>query len=311
MQINNVLKPGVLEKRWIMGLFDLFKSKPSYNSNSKLYKYDTLEHIVSIPVPAEPFKLKCDFTQSVEYVLQRKATEHKRNGNIDLAIACLRKSNEIMPYSPMLYSEKDYLRLVKYLRLAKRFDEARIEEEKILGYTTDVKKEIDSQIMNRAKESATTWGDKPLVIVSREHRLCSECAKYHDRIYSVNGKDSRFPNYDLFEKYINSKTCDCHLPSFPFISGVSIMRGKGEENPIDYSNRPFIDDRTSDEVVAYDNYIQKQLDEQKNRNDYDWICEHLSEIAPKSLSGYMRMKNSNSSNYQTIVEKAKEKNYII
>ena len=89
------------------------------------------------------------------------------------------------------------------------------------------------------------------------------------------------------------------------------MRGKGEENPIDYSNRPFIDDRTSDEVVAYDNYIQKQLDEQKNRNDYDWICEHLSEIAPKSLSGYMRMKNSNSSNYQTIVEKAKEKNYII
>lgn len=294
-----------------MGLFDFLKRKTSYNSNSKLYKYDTLEQINSIPVPAERFELKCDFTQSVEYVLQRKATEHKRNGNLDLAIACLKKSNEIMPYSPMLYSEKDYLRLVKYLRLAKLFDEARIEEEKILGYTTEAKKEIDSQIMNRAKKSATTLDDKPLVIVSREHRLCSECAKYHDRIYSVDGKDVRFPNYALFEKYMNSKTCNCHLISYPFTLGISIMRGNGEQNPIAYSNRPFVDDRTSDEVITYDNYIQKQSEEQKNRNDYDWICEHLSEIAPKSLSGYMRMKNSNSSNYQMIVEKAKEKNYII
>lgn len=294
-----------------MGLFDFLRRKTSYNSNSKLYKYDTLEQINSIPVPVERFELKCDFTQSVEYVLQRKATEHKKQGNLELAIACLKKSNQIMPYSPIMYSEKDYLRLVSYLKQAKKFDEARTEEEKILGYATETKKEINSQIINRAKQTSSTWNDKPLVIVLREHRLCSECAKYHDRIYSVDGKDNRFPNYTLFEEHMNSKTCNCHLSSFSFTWGISIMRGKGAQNPIAYSNRPFVDDRSIEEKGTYDNWAQKQNEEYKNRADYDWICEHLTDIAPKSLSGYMRMKNSNSNNYQVIIKKAKEQGYII
>lgn len=294
-----------------MGFFDFIKKIAPYNSHYKLYKYDTLEQIESIPVPTEPFTTNFDFKESVEYVLQRKATEHKRNGNLDLAIACLKKSNEIMPYSKMLYTENDYLRLVKYLRLAKRFDEARIEGEKILGYCTEVKKEITSTIMQRSKEVSSTLNDKPLIYVSRGWRICGECAKYHDRLYSVNGADPRFPNFKLYEDHIASKSCDCCLSSFPFALGISIMRGLGSENPIEYSNRPFSDDRTPEERKEYDEYIQKLSEESKNRADYDWLCENLPDIAPKSLSGYMRMKNSNSKNFQKLQEAAKEKGYII
>lgn len=230
---------------------------------------------------------------------------------MDLAIACLKKSNEIMPYSKMLYTENDYLRLVKYLRLAKRFDEALIEEEKILGYCTDEGKEMDSIIIQRSKEISSNLNDRPLICVSRGWRICGECAKYHDRLYSVNGTDSRFPHFKLYEDYIASKSCDCHLSSFPFTLGISIMRGLGSENPIEYSNRPFSDDRTPEERKEYDEYIQKLSEESKNRNDYDWLCENLPDIAPKSLSGYMRMKNSNSKNFQKLQELAKEKDYNI
>lgn len=294
-----------------MGFFDFLKKGTSYKSHYKFYKYDTLEQIESIPVPTEPFNTNFDFKESVEYVLQRKATEHKRNGRLDLAIACLKKSNEIMPYAHTLYTNNDYLRLVKYLRLAKRFDEARIEEEKILGYCTETKKEINSSIIQRSEEVSSELNDNPIILVSRGYRICSECAKYHDRLYSLNGTDSRLPDFKLYKNYTASKTCDCSLTSFPFVLGISIMRGLGSDDPISYSNRPFSDDRNPDEIKEYDEYIAKISEENKNRTDYYWICENLPDLAPKSLSGYMRMKNSNSKNYEKLVNAASAKDYII
>lgn len=40
------------------------------------------------------------------------------------------------------------------------------------------------------------------------------------------------------------------------------------------------------------------------RHEYYWIQEKLPSLCPKSLSGYSRMKNSNSKNYQKLVEEA-------
>lgn len=301
-----------------MGLFKTLLQKKSYqekaslyNSHYKLYKYDTLEHIEAIPVPTKSFTINFDFKESVEYVLQRKATEHKRNGNIDLAIACLKKSNEIMPYSEMLYTSDDYLRLVKYLKLANRFDEARNEEEKIIEYLNKTGSIQKDQILNRAKEASRLYDNDGYILVSRGHCICAECARYHDRLYSANGIDNRVPNFESYETYINQKTCSCQLITFPFCLGINIMRGLGEENPIEYSSRPFTDDRTDSEKESYDAYIAKQESEKKNRQDYDWICENLSDIAPKSLSGFTKMKNSNSSNFQKIVQAAQEKGYNI
>ena len=90
-----------------MGLLDFLK-KDSYD-------LDTIEGIEKIKVPKyPPLKGLESPVNNIEYVLQRKATEHKKNKRMDLAIACLRKSNELMDYSNFHYSEKDYIRLVKY-----------------------------------------------------------------------------------------------------------------------------------------------------------------------------------------------------
>lgn len=42
------------------------------------------------------------------------------------------------------------------------------------------------------------------------------------------------------------------------------------------------------------------------RHEYYWLQEHLPELCPKSLSGYSRMKNTNSKNYQKLVVAAKK-----
>lgn len=44
--------------------------------------------------------------------------------------------------------------------------------------------------------------------------------------------------------------------------------------------------------------------EKKHKKQYNWICDNLPDLAPKSLGGYTKMKNSNSKNYQKIVDLA-------
>ena len=300
-----------------MGLLSrIFSSKQQatlleYDSKATNYKMDSLEQIESIPVPTKKFEYNCDFTQSIEYVLQRKATQFKKEGKIDLAIACLKKSNEIMPFCNMNYSKKDYLRYPEFLKQNGKFEEAKNEE--IAINKLFEKHNSTKDILNRTKEisSNDTLDDKKLVVIPREGIICENCAKYHDRIYSVNGKDSRFPNLELFENYIANKKCNCSLLTFPFIEGISIFRGVGANNPISHSNRPFVDDKTEEEKRIYNAREDAILEEKKDRADYDWIRENLPDIAPKSFGGYRNMKNKNSTNYQKIVSVAKDKGYTI
>lgn len=77
-------------------------------------KYDlsTIDGITAIPI--EEAKKYPDGGQSVVYmpeqILSRQATEYKKNGQYDLAIACLKKVNELYPYSFYYYTRDNYER---------------------------------------------------------------------------------------------------------------------------------------------------------------------------------------------------------
>lgn len=290
-----------------MGLFDFFKknsvSLTGYDARATSYRLDTLEQIQSIPVPTRKFEYNCDFTESIEYVLQRKATQFKKEGKLDLAIACLRKSNEIMPYAPMMYSPKDYARLEEYLKLARNFDSARQEsgKDKIL-----YEKQESFHKQARLKEMFTTG----VIQVSRGDFICGECAKYHARIYSQNCSYG-FPDINIFASYYMNKPCDCILTFYSFWIEASQVTICSPKDAVVYSNRPFVDDRTNLEKAQYNKRITKAQEDQKDRADYAWLCEHFPDVAPKSFGGYRNMKNKNSENYKKLVAKAKEFDYTI
>ena len=111
----------------------------NYNNvkiNEFTNKYDltTKEGIKSIPI-SEATKYSDVNSVNVVYmpeqILNRKATEYKKEKNYDLAIECLKKANELLPFSPFNYTRLDYERLVDFMILAGRFDEAK-EEHKYL-----------------------------------------------------------------------------------------------------------------------------------------------------------------------------------
>lgn len=62
--------------------------------------------------------------------------------------------------------------------------------------------------------------------------------------------------------------------------------------------------RTAEQKNNYEKNKLEKAQQEKDKQDYDWLCEYLPELAPKSFSGYRRMKNTNSKNYLKIVEEA-------
>lgn len=103
-----------------------------YNEERKkefMDKYDltTIEGIKSIPISEA--KKYPDGGKSVVYmpeqILNRQATEYKKENKYDLAIECLKKANELYPYSFYAYQRNNYERLVDFMILAKRFEAAK------------------------------------------------------------------------------------------------------------------------------------------------------------------------------------------
>lgn len=174
----------------------------------------------------------------------------------------------------------------------------------------DLKPGYESDVLARCAASAKFLGTD-LIEVGDSNVCCEKCAAYRKRIYSLSGKDRRFPTLpDDFHT-------DCGLFPTPFVEGV-METTFSCRNLVRYSNRPFKDDRTREEKERHDAWVASrnaEIEDEKrkehNRTEFSWLEEHLPELCPKSLSGYSRMKSSNSKNFQTIVEKAKELGYEI
>lgn len=322
------------------------------NAKSPMYDLNSIDGIDAIPIKAfdyNPNDGKQYAFNSIEYVLQRKATEHKRNGRMDLAIACLRKSNQIMPLAKMMYTQDDYMRLVKYLRLDKQFEAADIAEKEILGEKSEVSRKAsyqkDNTVESDLSENKIPFPPHTSVIkyndcdinksihndgmnkqlnIAEKYDIdyvqavggccCPECAKYRLRIYCISGSDTRFPKLpDYFKKY----SWHCMLSLYPFSLGVNYMRLPENKSLheidelIEYSNRPFVDDRADEEIERYNRILVKNkqdyidgVNKEQARQEYEKIVISLPDCAPKSQGAYTRMKKSNSANFQKLKENA-------
>lgn len=56
--------------------------------------------------------------------------------------------------------------------------------------------------------------------------------------------------------------------------------------------------------------IQEDNARELNRAIFEWLQKHFPEDCPKSISGFSRMRNSNSKNYQALVKKAEAAGFV-
>ncbi len=131
---------------------------------------------------------------------------------------------------------------------------------------------------------------------------CPKCAMYRRRIYSLSGRNKKFPKIpDDFDS-----NC-CGLNLFPYILGV-FEPAFSCKNPVQYSNRPFVDDRTQKEKKAYHD-LQEELErlhqKELDRKIYEKLLITLPNDTPKSFGAFRRMKSTNSKGYQELRIKAR------
>lgn len=284
------------------------KNKELIDEFCKEYDLTTVEGIQEIPAEQmQPWIRKAPGAPShPEQILNRKATEYKRLNKMDLAIECLKKANEIYEVSDYVYSEKDYLRLVRYLQAAGRFEEARAEQEKIahkFGHAPNVQPEKNpmmEQANQRSISNAKELGTD-LVEASWVDVCCETCGKYRGRVFSLSGKSKEFPVYP--KDFCTS----CGVICYPFFYRVSSPSHYTEKELIKMNKEPFTDTRTREQIAAYEKQCRDKAEESKDRADFVWLQENLPASAPKSFGGYRRMKNSNSANYQKLKKQAVEK----
>lgn len=290
------------DKERVTNMFDFFKNM--FGSQPK-YDLDSIQGISNIQIPRyEPLQGMGNPSNNIEYILQKKATEHKRNGRMDLAIACLRKANEIFPYSNFSWSEKDYMRLVEYLKQDRQFEEARKEEVKI--------KELFKQINIEQKEKETyihqnIFGNTDIVSTNETFFVCEECAKYTKRFFSISGTSKNFPKLPeyLLKSLPNHRYCGIVLS--PVIENISEPAWSYEGDFITFCNRPFVDERTIEQKELFEKEVKAKEEALLDKEFYDLIFEKYPDIAPKSFNGYRRMKSANSDNYKKLLIEVKNR----
>jgi len=271
------------------------------------YDFETIEGIRSINIPNYKSNNGVETpVNNIEYILQRKATEYRKKGRMDLAIECLRKSNEIMKYSNFLWSLKDYTRLVEFLKQNGQWDAARVEENKILNYFNSESKNINLSVFEITLENCKGL-NTDLVITSEVAICCRECAKYAKRIFSISGKDKRFPLFPNYFKLDLPEHAFCVNFFYPFMLDLSNPVWSYKGNLFTWSNRPFIDERTNEQKEYFKNRVENNNQEVIDRKKYDYLREFFPEIAPKSFGGYRRMKNLRSANYLKLLDEANQK----
>lgn len=302
------------------------------------YDFSTVNSIMAIPnrkdLPRPPGD---SATGEVYYYLRYKARLYEESGDVDLAIACMRKSVSLMQLKfGSTYGKEESYSLVRMLARNGYAAEAQAEKEKFDQYYGDGLDQMRLKAFQAVCKQAADL-NTDLLIMSVLGSVCPECARYQGRVYSLSGKSKLFPPLPHAVKETGVIHSGCHHQFFPYIHKVTnakmdyTLRVHPLKNPrygrdiVTFSNRPFVDDRTEECKQAAEMARERRRKEKLNKQrrdelilesyqrqqsdyaDYYWLKEHFPDKCPSSPSGYRRMKTQNTKNYQVLKQLAADR----
>lgn len=298
-------------------------------SDGAMYDLENIEDLQKIPIPNFEFTDIMEgygVTGSLDYVLRMKAGSFYSRNEKELCSACLWKSTKMMLANKgMGWKKDDYFRIIYWHNELGMFEEAKKAKEFLLSFDICTKNQFDinaKQIKNIILEKSRQFGTDLIAFNDFGGGCCSECAKMRGRVYSISGKSKVFPKLPEYVLENGNFHPGCRCIMSLFFENETELFYKGERaNAKALSRRLWVDDRDEKERQLYEEYlnnIQKDIAHIKKREEYsikkgiaqrefDQILMYLPELAPKSITGYMRMKTSKSKNFIKLFNAAKEK----
>nr|DAM17415.1 MAG TPA: minor capsid protein [Caudoviricetes sp.] len=261
-------------------------------SDGKVYNLNDVESCKTLVVPKFAFQNGGlpKVTEDLSYVLLMYVCKLE---NIKISKILVPITYNMMKASPVGYTRKDFMRLVIKLWKDGWLDDGDKLKAQIDNKNDVTEQEQTNDILKRAKLFNTD-----LVECSVHFATCSECAKLQGRVYSISGKSEKYPKLpDSVLKYGGFHK-GCRHVFFPVIEGCFSMSKYStdraelvEVDPVLYSNRPFVDDRTEKDKEEYEHYIikkQNDIDYEKMQRKY-YEYKHICTGKPVSLKKYMQI----------------------
>lgn len=185
---------------------ELYQQLREYEANwlERHYDFNTIDGVNAIPVrkdlPGAPSPQSgfVSHTGEVYYYIRRKAYNHEEAGNIDLALACMRKSVSLVKCRSY-FSSADFLPLVKMLARAGYVEEAYAElrsVEQIFSAPLDCEREIKAEIRRGQEQRDFEWlqtniPDKCPKSVSSFRRMKTQNTKNYQALQALAAEQGR------------------------------------------------------------------------------------------------------------------------
>lgn len=276
------------------------------------YDLEDITSINNIAVPTfkrqiltdTPGKYSLGVTGYFDYALRMKASDLRNSNKNELSIAVLTKACEIMRHSIIQWTRKDYIRLVNWLYEDGRFNEADQFEEKINDlFSTEPDTDLYTPAHKRKIQSILSLG-YDLCMTGDHYGCCPECAKRRKRVFSISGNDKRFVKFVEYE-------CSCTgLPIFLFREDQD-ERYLSAGNYIEYSNRPFIDDRTDEERIMHQYYLDRLMYDKVLDNDKKLFYKMKAAIPDFPFKSFRSYRSCGKEKLNDFAETAKKYGFCV
>lgn len=274
--------------------------------------FDTysLSDVEAIPIPSfnESYGTP---VYNLEYLLKIRASQERDKKNYDLSYALMYKSIDGMKASKLNYGKKEYMRFIMWLYKDGRINEAVTLENRLRREIPEV---FDINLYHRnyfiSKLNECKAFNTDYIYCDGHIGACSECAKYQNRVYCLSGNDLSFPKLPDFVYEYGGFHPGCRHSFSPYLGGSITDRRGNIVDTLSYSNRPFEDDRTSEEITINTEFNEKHCKQQAHENDLKafYVLRHqLPDIMPDSYQTFKRYKSKNTPEYTAIVAVANER----
>ncbi|AGK98176.1 phage minor capsid protein [Clostridium pasteurianum] len=167
------------------------------------------------------------------------------------------------------------------------------------AYASTVARSTTTETTNTATTNQLTELGYDLVQMTEHSPTCAICALYQGRVYSISGKDTRFPSLSVaFNGEFANIHPNCAHRLFPYIESLA----DNFDKDIEFSNRPF--ELSEKDKKVLETYNNQQKEKIKLRNDRDqWQRYKLAmpQDTPKNFASFRRNKNLNNNKYQNLL----------
>lgn len=272
---------------------DRAKSANYIVSDGVLYNMNDSESITSFPIPK--FAEINGMPQTALDLAYNFQVRLKKEERPDIAVAMAYKTADLMLASSSIsWGKKDYYRVVIQLWSIGKIDEA----DTLLEYLkqqnpivaaddeyTEGRKQAFEYNLSMAKYLNEDY------IHTGVSNCCEKCTPYRNRVYSISGKDKRFPK---FSDYIQKpeEFCCLSYSGFLYYPGCTLTEYKYDKlgnvsefevDAIKHSNRPFVDDRSEYQKAMCNEWTERNEKRRKHDETY-YSREHWIEKYYKKQS---------------------------